>query len=66
MIVVSAALAVLGAAGLVFAERGTARECGPWESGAVRGRRYSVLMTWAFVRGGRTIDGAKEGSAFAF
>jgi serine/threonine-protein kinase len=53
-------------AGLAFAERGTARECGPWASGAVRGRRYSVRMTWAFVRDGRTINGAKEGSAFTF
>ncbi|HET6533117.1 MAG TPA: hypothetical protein VFH03_21220, partial [Actinoplanes sp.] len=53
-------------AGLVFAERGTARECGPWASGAVRGRRYSVRMTWAFVRDGRTVNGAKEGSAFTF
>jgi serine/threonine-protein kinase len=52
--------------GLVFPEGGITRECGPRESGAVRGRRYSVRMTWVFSRDGRTTSGAKEGSEFTF
>jgi serine/threonine protein kinase len=53
-------------AGLAFHEGGITRWCGPRESSAVRGRRYSVRMTWSFSRDGRTTSGAKEGSEFTF
>jgi hypothetical protein len=51
---------------LTFSGDMSTRECGPRASTARKGQTYTVGMTWAYVRNGRTVRGSVEGSAFTF
>ncbi len=53
--------------GLAFNGDGmSTRECGPKRAVALRGHRYTVLMTWTYSRDGRTGTGQARGSEFTF
>jgi serine/threonine-protein kinase len=50
--------------GLVFADRTVTRDCGPVVARLRHGRTYVVVMTWAYVKDGRSISGSAKGNPF--
>ncbi|GAA2638380.1 serine/threonine-protein kinase [Paractinoplanes durhamensis] len=51
---------------LAFGGDAATRGCGPSAATPARGRRYSVVMTYRYERGGRTIASSSKGSAFTW
>jgi serine/threonine protein kinase len=54
--------------GLSFAENSTVttRTCGPLVASPPTGRSYVVVLTWTYIRDGRTVRGSAKGKAFSW